>query len=58
VASAFGITEATYQLRGLNRDYPGELVYSYLGIAAGYALIVGAISAVGWLLERRVEMAR
>jgi glutamate transport system permease protein len=58
VASAFGVTEATYQLRGLNRDFPGELVYSYLGIAIGYALIVGAISAVGSLLERRVEMAR
>jgi glutamate transport system permease protein len=58
VAYAFGITEATYQLSNLNRDFPAQLGFSYLGIAFGYVLIVAVISAVSGGLERRVEMAR
>jgi glutamate transport system permease protein len=58
VAAAFGITEATYQLSDLIKDFPGSLYYSFLGIAAGYVVIVLVISGIAAFLERRVAVAR
>lgn len=58
VASAFGVTEATYQLSGLNEDFPGTLTYNFMGIALGYILIVAVISSAASLFERRVRAAR
>jgi glutamate transport system permease protein len=58
VAGAFGVTEATYQLSGLNRDFPDELYLSFAGIAFGYIAIVAVISGSAAVLERRVAPAR
>lgn len=58
IASAFGITEATYQLDGLVNEYPQYLYLSFFGIAAGYILIVLVISGAANLLERRLAVAR
>ncbi|REF35066.1 amino acid ABC transporter permease [Thermasporomyces composti] len=58
VASAFGITEATYQLSDLIEDFPGSLYYSFLGIAVGYVAIVLVISGVAAFLERQVAVTR
>jgi glutamate transport system permease protein len=58
VAAAFGVTEATYQLSNLNRDFPGQLYLSFLGIAFGYIVIVAVISATGNRMERRVAVGR
>jgi glutamate transport system permease protein len=58
VAAAFGVTEATYQLSNLIEDFPGSLVYNFIGIALGYILIVAVISGIASLLERRVAVAR
>lgn len=58
VAGAFGVTEATYQLSNLNRDFPDELYLSFLGIALGYILIVAVISGTANRLERRVAVGR
>jgi len=58
VAAAFGITEATYQLSNLIRDFPGSLVTNFIGISIGYILIVAVISGTASLLERRVAVAR
>lgn len=58
VAEAFGVTEATYQLDSLVRDVPDALYALFLGIAAGYVLIVFAISAVANVLERRLVVVR
>lgn len=58
VAGAFGVTDATYQLSNLNRDFPDELYLSFLGIALGYILIVAVISATANRLERRVAAGR
>ncbi|MGJ9413715.1 amino acid ABC transporter permease [Aeromicrobium sp. CF4.19] len=58
VAAAFGITEATYQFKQLVEEFPGSLYYNFLGIALGYALIVGALSIIGHLLEQRLVTAR
>jgi len=58
VASAFGVTEATYQLSNLNRDFPDELYLSFLGIALGYIVIVAVISGTANRLERRVAVGR
>jgi glutamate transport system permease protein len=58
VAAAFGVTEATYQLSNLNRDFPGQLYLSFLGIAFGYIVIVAVISVTGNRLERRVAVGR
>lgn len=58
VAAAFGITEATYQLSNLIRDFPGSLYTSFFGIALGYILIVAVISAGASVLEHRVAVSR
>lgn len=58
VAGAFGVTDATYQLSNLNRDFPSELYLSFLGIALGYILIVAVISGTANRLERRVAVGR
>lgn len=58
VAAAFGITEATYQLRNLNKDFPAQLMLSFLAIAAGYIVIVLVMSGIAAILERRVAVAR
>lgn len=58
VAAGFGVTEATYQLTNLNEDFPAELHYSFLGIAAGYMLIVAVIVALSKVFERQAAMAR
>ncbi|MDQ3422701.1 MAG: amino acid ABC transporter permease [Actinomycetota bacterium] len=58
VAAAFGITEATYQLSNLIRDFPGSLVTNFIGISIGYILIVAVISGTASLLERRVAVTR
>lgn len=58
VAGAFGVTDATYQLSNLNRDFPDELYLSFLGIALGYIAIVAVISVTANRLERRVAVGR
>ena len=58
VASAFGVTEATYQLSNLNRDFPDSLYLSFIGIALGYIVIVAVISGTASILERRVAVGR
>ena len=58
IAEAFGVTEATYQLDSLVRDVPSALYALFFGIAAGYVLIVFAISGAAQLLERRLVVVR
>jgi glutamate transport system permease protein len=58
IAEAFGVTEATYQLDSLVRDVPTALYALFFGIAAGYILIVFAISGAAQLLERRLVVVR
>lgn len=58
VAAAFGVTEATYQLKDLHNEYASALVPIFLGISFGYVLIVLAIAAGSGLLERRLAVAR
>jgi glutamate transport system permease protein len=58
VASAFGVTDATYQLSNLNRDFPDSLYLSFIGIALGYIVIVAVISGTASILERRVAVGR
>lgn len=58
IAEAFGVTEATYQLDSLVRDFPDALYPLFFGIAAGYIIIVFAISGVAQVLERRLVVLR
>ncbi|MGO4757462.1 ABC transporter permease subunit, partial [Streptomyces sp. 2MCAF27] len=58
VAEVFGITEATFQLDSLIRDYPDGLYAAFFGIAAGYILLGFAISAVARLLENQWAVRR
>ncbi len=58
IAEAFGITEATYQLDSLVRDFPNALYPLFFGISAGYILIVFAIATSARLLERRLVVLR
>jgi glutamate transport system permease protein len=58
IAEAFGVIEATGTFDNLVRDYPGSFWALFLGIAAGYVLIVWAMSAVLRLVERRTVVLR
>jgi glutamate transport system permease protein len=58
IAEAFGVVEATGTFDNLVRDYPGSFWALFLGIAAGYVLIVLVISAVLRRVERRVVVLR
>ncbi len=58
IAEAFGITEATYQLDSLVRDFPTALYPLFFGIAAGYVVIVFAIAGAAQVLERRLVVLR
>jgi glutamate transport system permease protein len=58
VALAIGVTEAAFVMRKLNNDNPGARWTIFFGIAAGYVLIVWAISGVAAVLERRGARGR
>ena len=58
IAEVFGITEATYQLDALVRDFPTALWWLFFGIALGYMIIVFTISGASQLLERRLVVLR
>jgi glutamate transport system permease protein len=58
IAEAFGITEATYRLDELIRDHPTALYPLFFGIAAGYVLIVFAISGIAQVLEKKLVVLR
>lgn len=58
IAEAFGVTEATYQLDSLVRDFPTALYPLFFGIALGYVVIVFVISGVAQVLERRMVVLR
>jgi glutamate transport system permease protein len=58
IAEAFGVVEATGTFDNLIRDHPGSFWPLFLGIAAGYVIIVLAISGVLRVVERRVVVLR
>ncbi len=58
IAEAFGITEATYQLDSLVRDFPSALYPLFFGISAGYILIVFVIAGTARRLERSLVVLR
>lgn len=58
VAAAFGVTEATYQLSRMIEATVAPALVAFLGIAAGYILIVWVISGAAALFERQVATAR
>lgn len=53
LASGFGIAEATFRQNGLLRDFPGDRLLIFVGIAIGYIIIVEVISFGASRLERR-----
>jgi len=58
ISEAFGVTDATYVMDSLIRDFPGTLYPLFFGIAGGYIVIVLAISAVSRAVERKVLVLR
>lgn len=58
VAEVFGVTEASYQLDSLVRDFPGALWWLFAGVAAGYVVIVLGIARLGAMAEHRWAVVR
>jgi glutamate transport system permease protein len=58
IAEAFAVTEATYQLDSLVRDFPNVLYYLFFGIALGYVIISWTIALAARLFERKLAVAR
>ena len=57
VAAAVGVTEATFLMKKLINDYSSQLLVIFLGFAAGYMVLVFAISGVATILERKTKVA-
>jgi glutamate transport system permease protein len=58
LAAGFGIAEATFRMRGLANNFPGDLLWIFFGIALGYVLIVAVISGAANVMERRLVVHR
>jgi glutamate transport system permease protein len=58
VALTIGVTEAGFVMKKMTNDNPGERWWIFFGFAAGYVLIVWAISSVTHVLERRGAVSR
>ncbi len=58
VVAIFGVPEAAYQMRRLSNKFTSDIWYIFIGIAAGYVIIVLAISLIFSYVERRVAVAR
>lgn len=58
VAAVFGVTEATFQLSRMIEQTVATAFVAFLGIAAGYVLIVWVISGIAAVLERQVVTSR
>ncbi len=57
VAAAVGVTEATFLMKKFINDYSDQLLVIFLGFAAGYMVLVFAISGVAHILERKTKVA-
>jgi glutamate transport system permease protein len=58
VAAAFGVLEATAELKRMNERGIAPITVLFLFLAAGYIIIVWIISAIAAVLERRLAVAR
>ena len=58
VASGFAVVELTATGRGLARDYPADVIWMLLGVAAFYLLITIPAGYAASRIERRVVFSR
>ncbi len=58
LVAGFGIADATFRMRGLINNNPGDVYVIFGGIALGYVLIVAVISGVAHVLERSPATVR
>ena len=58
VASGFAVIELTATGRGLARDYPADVIWMLLGVAAFYLLITVPAGAMAGWVERKVVFSR
>lgn len=58
VVAIFGVPEAAYQMRRLSNKFTSDIWYIFVGIAAGYVIIVMTLSLISTLIERRVAVSR
>jgi glutamate transport system permease protein len=57
LAAGVGVTEAAFLMRKLTNDNADVIVVIFIGFAIGYMALVGIISAVANLLERKLRVA-
>ncbi len=58
LAQGFGIAEATFRMKGLINNNPGDVYLIFFGIALGYVLIVAVISGAANITERQLSVRR
>jgi len=58
LVAGFGIADATFRMRGLINNNPGDVYVIFVGIALGYVLIVAVIAFIARGLERQLAVAR
>ncbi len=57
VAAAFGIAEATAQMKALNNDHADQRIQIFLLFAVGYIVLVEVLTLSSYALERRWRVA-
>jgi glutamate transport system permease protein len=58
VAFGVGVAEATFRMKTLNNNYPGDLYAIFIGFALFYMAIVALIAGTAALLERKFRVVR
>lgn len=58
VVAIFGVPEAAYQMRRLSNKFTSDIWYIFIGIAAGYVILVLTLSLISSFIERRMAVAR
>lgn len=58
VTAIVGVTEAAYVMRRLSNKFTSDVYAIFLGVAAGYVVIVLVLSVALRLAERRLAVAR
>jgi glutamate transport system permease protein len=58
VALGVGVAEATFRMKTLTNNYPGDLYAIFIGFAVFYMAIVAVIASVAAVLERKLRVVR
>ncbi len=58
IAFGVGVAEATFRMKTLTNNYPGDPMRIFIGFALFYMAIVGLIAVTAALMERKFRVVQ